>query len=129
MKKPIYVIDGRDFSSLQGFWHTVSARLIPGAEWGRNLDAFNDILRGGFGTPPGGFILIWKNSDLSRTVLGYSETVRWLEGAMQRADPSNAGYFKQQIDLAKRGEGATLFDRIVEIIRSPEHREIELRLE
>src|SRR5262245_39633780 len=56
----------------------LSQVLIPGAAWGRNLDAFNDILRGGFGTPEGGFVLQWINSALSRERLGYPETVRRL---------------------------------------------------
>jgi Barstar (barnase inhibitor) len=57
----------------------VSQPLIPGAKWGHNLDAFNDILRGGFGTLEGGFILRWKNSTVSRERLGYPETVRQLD--------------------------------------------------
>ena len=44
--------------------------MIPDAYWGRNLDAFNDVLRGGFGTPEGGFTLRWKNHATSRRRLG-----------------------------------------------------------
>ena len=73
MKRTIE-IDGARFSSLEGFYDEVSARLIPGAEWGRNLDAFNDILRGGFGTPEKGFVLVWKNHALARDRLGHAET-------------------------------------------------------
>ena len=40
-----YEIDGEHFSTLEAFYE------------GRNLDAFNDILRGGFGTPDEGFVL------------------------------------------------------------------------
>jgi RNAse (barnase) inhibitor barstar len=62
--KPVYEIDGARFSTLEAFFEEISHVLIPGAEWGRNLDALNDILRGGFGTPQGGFTLNWKNSKL-----------------------------------------------------------------
>ena len=62
--KPVYEIDGNRFSTLEGFYDEISRVLIPGPYWGRNLDAFNDILRGGFGTPEVGFILRWKNSQL-----------------------------------------------------------------
>jgi len=65
-----YEIDGSRFSTLEGFFDEVSDVLIPGMWWGRNLDAFNDILRGGFGTPEGGFVLRWKRSTLSRQRLG-----------------------------------------------------------
>ena len=65
-----YEIDGRDFSTLDGFYDEISRVLIPGVFWGRNLDAFDDVLYGGFGTPDEGFALIWKNHELSRDVLG-----------------------------------------------------------
>ena len=52
--KLVYEIDGLEFHTLEEFYDVVSRVLIPNAYWGRNLDAFNDILRGGFGTPEGG---------------------------------------------------------------------------
>ena len=52
--KPTLEIDGTRFDTLEGFYDEVSRQLIPRSDWGRNLDAFNDILRGGFGTPEGG---------------------------------------------------------------------------
>jgi RNAse (barnase) inhibitor barstar len=71
--KAEYEIDGRDFATLEEFYGVVSQVLIPGAKWGHNLDAFNDILRGGFGTLEGGFILRWKNSTVSRERQGYPD--------------------------------------------------------
>ena len=106
----------------------------PGAEWGRNLDAFNDILRGGFGTPAGGFRLRWVNFQRSREALGYAETIRWLEYKIQHCHPDNVKYVKQDIDVAHHGEGPTLADIIVDIIRThgpggiEEHDGIELEL-
>ncbi|HEY7372734.1 MAG TPA: barstar family protein [Polyangia bacterium] len=38
--------------------------------WRGNLDAFNDILRGGFGTPDGGFVLVWQDHATSQHRLG-----------------------------------------------------------
>jgi hypothetical protein len=55
MTKPLIEIDGARFDSLSGFWNEISTCVIPGFEWRHNLDALNDILRGGFGTPEGGF--------------------------------------------------------------------------
>lgn len=69
--KPVFEIDGAGISSLEDFYDEVSTNVIPGAHWGRNLDAFNDILRGGFGTPDeGGFVLRWTNSRRSKEALG-----------------------------------------------------------
>ena len=114
--KPTYEIDGSRFATLQEFYDEISHVLIPGAEWGHNLDAFNDILRGGFGTPDGGFVLRWVNSGLSRERLGYPETVRQLERRLQRCHPTNRPKVANDLERARRGEGATVFDWLVEII-------------
>lgn len=114
--KPTYEIDGKKFSTLEGFYGEISQVLIPGVEWGHNLHAFNDILRGGFGTPEGGFALRWQNSLASRERLGYPETVRQLEKRLQTCHPSNRSSVTRDLEQAKRGEGATVFDWLVEII-------------
>jgi RNAse (barnase) inhibitor barstar len=115
--KAVYEIDGRDFSTLEEFYDLIGQVLIPGAEWGRNLDAFNDILRGGFGTPEGGFVLRWVNTKLSRDRLGYPETARQLERRLTRCHPSNRPMVAAELAQAQQGSGLTVFDWLVEIIR------------
>jgi len=39
-----YEIGGENFGTIDGFYNEISRVLIPGGTWGRNLDAFNDIL-------------------------------------------------------------------------------------
>ena len=78
----------------------------------------DDVLRGGFGTPDGGFVLRWLNSDRSRSTLAYPATLRYLEGKVRRCHPSNVGYVRADLESARRGEGQTLFDILVEIIRT-----------
>jgi len=115
-QKPTYEIDGSRFSTLEGFYDEISRVIIPGAEWGRNLNAFNDILRGGFGTPEGGFVLRWNNSALSRERLSYTETARQLELSLKRCHPANREHAAQALNDAKQGKGSTVFDWLVEII-------------
>jgi len=115
--KPIYEIDGNRFSTLEGFYEEVSRVLIPGAEWGHNLDAFNDILRGGFGTPEGGFTLKWRQSKLSQERLGYPETVRQLEMRLQQCHPTNREFVAADLDSARRNKGPTVFDWLIDIIK------------
>lgn len=112
-----YVLDGSKVTSLETFFDQVSDTLIPGAYWGRNLDAFNDILRGGFGTPDEGFILRWTNSEASRACLGYAETVRQLEKRLERCHPTNRDRVRADLSQAQKGKGATVFDWLVEITR------------
>jgi RNAse (barnase) inhibitor barstar len=66
---PVLIIDGNRFDDLDGFAREFST-LLKDHIWHGNLDAFNDILRGGFGTPEGGFVLRWLNSTRSRQALG-----------------------------------------------------------
>lgn len=121
MDKRIVEIDGTRFRSLGGFYREISRKVIPGAVWGRGLDAFNDILRGGFGTPDEGFVLRWKHSAISRDRLGYSATVRLWRWRWYRLLLNlrfeQARHVAERLARAKRCEGPTLFDTLVEIIR------------
>jgi len=119
-----YTIDGDAFDDLDGFFEEVGKTLVPGVEWGHNLDAFNDILNGGFGTPTEGFRLIWQNSARSRQALGYPETVRRLGHRLETCHPESRDQVRNDIELAERGEGQTVFEWLIEIIRS--HADVEL---
>ena len=58
-------IDGNNFSDLSGFLDEVEKVLAPalGRQFGRNMNAFNDVLRGGFD-------FTWMNGNKSREDLG-----------------------------------------------------------
>jgi RNAse (barnase) inhibitor barstar len=113
---PVLVIDGTRFSDLDGFAREFS-RLLSGYTWRGNLDALNDVLRGGYGTPADGWVLKWVSSERSREALGHAETARRLERLLPSVDPSNRAAFEARLHAARRGEGETLFDEIVAIIR------------
>lgn len=66
--------------------------------------------------PDGGFILKWKNSNLSRERLGYAETVRQLERRLQHCHPSNRANVASDLVNAKNGIGPTVFEWLIEII-------------
>ena len=129
MGNQIYILNGGNFSTLEAFADEFTRALNLEIKWNGNLDAFHDILRGGFGTPADGFVLVWKHSQLSRKALGYAETVRWLEERVQHCHPANVEDFKKRLDAARHYQGSTLFDWIIDIIQDEEHRDIELRLE
>ncbi len=112
-----YEIDGRDFSTLEEFFDVIGHVLIPGATWGRNLDAFNDILRGGFGKSDRGFVLRSKNSAISRQGVGYPETVRQLQLRLARCHPPNRESVTVDLEAAKNGVDPTVFDWLLDIIR------------
>ncbi len=125
--KTVYVLDGNRFSTLAECALEFTRVLGLTIPWNGNLDAFNDFLHGGFGTPDEGFILIWQHSDISRQRLGYVETLHWLEERVHHCHPSNVTHFQEWIAAARRQEGETLFDTLVAIIRT--HEDVELGLE
>jgi RNAse (barnase) inhibitor barstar len=118
MHKLKFEINGKNISTLEDFYDEVSRVLIPGHEWGRNLDALNDILRGGFGTPDGGFILQWNNSSVSQERLGYGETARQLKMRAVSCHPSNRQHVAKELEEASSNRGPTVFDWLVEIIQN-----------
>lgn len=71
--RKVIIIKGNSFSSLEGFYDEVDRVLTKNLNWktGHTLDAFNDLLRGGFGVheyeEP--IILIWENSHKSKAEL------------------------------------------------------------
>ena len=123
MIKSVYEIDGQRFDDLDGFFREFGSRVIPRSTWGENLDAFNDVLRGGFGTPEEGFILVWRNSDISRSRLGHQAMARKIEERLTRYRSPAA---EAELAAARRGEGETLFGLLVEIIQG--HPDVELIL-
>ena len=117
MSKLVVTIDGGAFADLRGFYKHFQERALFGSPWGKNLDAFNDVLRGGFGTPEQGFILVWQNSSLSKERLGYEETERVLQDRLKTCHPSNYEDVAMQLSMARRKQGETVFDWIVSIIQ------------
>ena len=118
MSEPIITIDGTRFESLAEFFHHFQEQALDGATWGTNLDVFNDVLRGGFGTPDGGFVLVWKNHQLSKQRLGYPETQRQLRRMLESCHPENIARIQTELNHAERGQGTTVYDWLIEIIRT-----------
>ena len=116
-EKPVLVIDGSRFGDLDGFAKEFSSFLTD-YTWKGNLDAFNDILRGGFGTPDGGFELRWLNSEISRSALGWPATIARYDRLLQTCHPDNRIGVKHLLEEARHHRGQTLFDLIVEIIQN-----------
>lgn len=94
-EKKTLIIDGRNFKTLEEFYSEADKVLTKNLKWdtGHNLNAFNDLLRGGFGVhdyeEP--IKLIWKNST------------------------------KSKFDLNERRVKETLYDILVSIIKDHKH--------
>ena len=67
-------IDGNNFSNEEEFYTEIDKLLTKDLSWktGHNLNAFNDLLRGGFGFHATGeeLMITWINAGKSRKELG-----------------------------------------------------------
>jgi hypothetical protein len=130
-----YVIDGQNFTTLDQFYEEAGRVLIPGQQWGRGLDSFNDILSWPTwpSLEPGQpYLLIWKNSILSKQRLGHEAMAERLEQIrrwmLRTGHDSNLRSITEELQAAKERKGPTLFDLLVEITRHNKEF-VELRLE
>ncbi|MGV3622928.1 MAG: barstar family protein [Archangium sp.] len=103
------IIDGSHFDDLDGFWDEVTKSLFDGDFFGRNLDAFADLLEEG--------PVQWTHAARSREQLGHAETARWLEDHLPKVHPSNREAWEFRLAAARRGEGETLFDALTDVMR------------
>lgn len=77
------IIDGNNFSNLEGFYDEIDRLLTKDLGWktGHNFMAFNDLLRGGFGVHEYGqpLKIKWLNYSKSKKELGDSTILTLLE--------------------------------------------------
>lgn len=129
MDKQTIIINGDNFSDLESFYNEIDRVLTKDPDWdtGHNLDAFNDMLRGGFGVykyeEP--IKLIWKNISKSKTDLGLEATKKWYERKTTENKIENQQFFKDKLKELTDKNGQTLFDIIIEIISEHKHIEFE----
>lgn len=118
--KHIITIDGTHFSTIEEFYDEIDQLLTHNLSWktGHNMDAFHDLLRGGFGVHEvgEGIEFHWVHADKSRQDFGYEATVLYWEKILQRCHPTNRERVMLKIKAAKEHEGKTLFDMIVDQI-------------
>lgn len=120
-----FEIDGNNFSNLSEFYDEIERKLTKNLDFkiGRNLDALNDVLRGGFGTyeyeEP--FTLVWKNIEKSKNDFGYKATIEYYNENLKKCNPSNIQYLKEMIKDVDIKKGETLFEEIIGIIQGHSH--------
>lgn len=122
-----YTIEGQNCVSFESFIAEINAVLLKDYVWNGNLDAFNDLLYGGFDTLDEAFHLERRNARTASEHLGYAATIQWLRDRYTFCHPSNKSYVLQQSADAENQRGATLFDWLVQIIASHEGIRLTLR--
>ena len=114
------LIDGNNFSNLEEFYTEMDKLLTKELDWktGHNLDAFNDLLSGGFGVHEYGETLHikWINFAESRQDFGYNSTKDYYQGILEKCHSTNRYYVEKKLRDAQDGKGKTMLDIIIDII-------------
>ena len=109
------ILNGNNFSSLKTFYDEIERKFTKDLGWeiGRNLDAFNDVLRGGFGLYEyeEQITIIWENSSKSKSDLGYEETIRYMESKLKTCHPTNIASVESNLTDLRLGTKLNRRDR------------------
>lgn len=121
-------IEGKSIHNISSFYKEINRVLMYNEDWqiGDSLDAFNDLLYGGFGVlgEYSQVDMIWADIDFSREALSYNTTKLYYLEKLKPDSVFNKGYFEQQLNELEAGTGKTYFDIVMEIIT--EHPKIKL---
>lgn len=129
---PALVLDGSTFKSIDLFYDEVEVAWgMMSEDWGRNLDAFNDILRGGFGEPTKNppFRLVIRNAQDAQGLLGHCYRIEQLQKRRETADESWYAEIDSDIEEARAGRGKTTWDELLEIMQEHENDGVHICLE
>lgn len=114
------IMDGNQFSTLEEFYTEMDHLLTKDLGWktGHNLDAFNDLLRGGFGVHEYGehLHIKWLHAAKSRRDFGYDATAAYYEKMLTTCHPVNRKSVEEKLAAAREHKGKTVMDMIVDII-------------
>ncbi len=64
MEKAHYVVDGKTFETLEGFFDVMSRHLAVSTESAKTLEEFEMMLEREFTDANNGMVLVWKNHHL-----------------------------------------------------------------
>lgn len=113
-------IDGSAINDIASFYKEINRVFMVGESWqiGQSLDAFNDLLFGGYGALQGAesVDLVWHHLDHSRKALGYQTTRAYYLDKLRPESPYNKQWFAEKLVALESGHGETYFDIIMSII-------------
>ncbi|SOD98524.1 barstar family protein [Spirosoma fluviale] len=113
-------IEGNTINDITSFYKEINRVFMEGESWliGQSLDAFNDLLFGGYGALQGAESakLVWHHMDHSRKALGYQTTRDYYLDKLKPGSPYNKKVFQEKLVALESGSGETYFDNIMSII-------------
>ena len=113
-------IEGNAINDIASFYEEINRVFMVGESWliGQSLDAFADLLFGGYGALQGAqsVELYWHNMDHSRKALGYQTTRAYYLDKLRPDSPYTKKLFAEKLRALESGSGETYFDSIMTIL-------------
>ena len=114
------VLDGHRIHDIPSFYEEVNRVFMQGVDFrlGSSLDAFNDMLYGGYGAIRGNepIRLRWLNFDKNKEDLGVEATMAFYRAKLEQPDVFDPAWARRKLDALERGQGQTYMDILLEII-------------
>jgi len=121
-------LDGNRIHDIPSFYDEVNRVFMQGMDFtlGPSLDAFNDVLYGGYGAIRGNepIVLKWLYFEKNKEDLGAAATIAFYRAKLEQPETFNSEWAWKKLDELERGEGQTYMDILLEIIS--EHPNIRL---
>ena len=121
-------IDGGSIHDISSFYAEINRVFMADEDWeiGNSLDAFHDLLFGGYGAlkEADHAEIHWQNIESSRKSLGYEVTKAYYLQKLYPDSPFNQKHFATKLAALENGTGETYFDTILGIVA--EHPNIKL---
>jgi RNAse (barnase) inhibitor barstar len=112
-------IIGQNIRDITTFYKEINRVFMQSEDWkiSESLDAFNDLLYGGFGSimPDKDVEIVWHDIALSKAALGYDPTRSYYIDKLKPQSPFNKKYFENKLEELESGSGQTYFDIIIEV--------------
>lgn len=113
-------IEGNAINDIASFYEEINRVFMVGESWtiGHSLDAFNDLLFGGYGALQGAQSvgIRWHHMDHSRTALGYQTTRAYYLDKLRPGPPYTKQLFEEKLAALESDSGETYFDSILTIL-------------
>lgn len=114
------IIEGDQIHDIPSFYKEINRVFMKEESWelGNSLDAFDDLLYGGYGVLKDvqQVSIVWKNMEQSRAALGYEVTKAYYEEKLKPGSPFNHEFFRKKLLELEQGTGETYFDVLQTIL-------------
>lgn len=114
------IIEGDQIHDIPSFYKEINRVFMKEESWelGNSLDAFDDLLYGGYGVLKDvqQVSIVWKNMKQSRAALGYEVTKAYYEEKLKPGSPFNHELFRKKLLELEQGTGETYFDVLQTIL-------------